>query len=69
MIGVHPRAFTRIRRSNRCTKMPKLMKMMAGYASPVEYYIGKLTEGIATLSCKHSGQNVSLFACLIFKSK
>ncbi len=63
MIGVHPRALLEYEDQTDALKA-EIDEMMAGYASPVEYYIGKLTEG-SQHSLQHSGQNVSLFACLI----
>ncbi len=48
MIGVHPRALLEFNDQD-----PKLQKeireMMKGYDSPKEFYVGRLTEGIATL--------------------
>lgn len=49
MIGVHPRALLEYEDQTDALKA-EIDEMMAGYASPVEYYIGKLTEGIATLA-------------------
>ncbi|MFM5464346.1 phosphoenolpyruvate synthase [Aeromonas simiae] len=49
MIGVHPKALLEFDRQS-----PELQatitKMMAGYESPREFYVAKLTEGIATLA-------------------
>lgn len=49
MIGVHPKALLEFDKQS-----PELQatitKMIAGYESPREYYIAKLTEGIATLA-------------------
>lgn len=49
MIGVHPRALLEFD-----TQTPELQSeirtMMAGYDDPIEFYIGKLTEGISTLA-------------------
>ncbi|MGL4356424.1 MAG: phosphoenolpyruvate synthase [Aeromonas popoffii] len=48
MIGVHPKALLEFDQQS-----PELQatiaKMIAGYDSPREFYVGKLTEGIATL--------------------
>ncbi|MGL4202442.1 MAG: putative PEP-binding protein, partial [Enterobacter roggenkampii] len=48
MIGVHPRALLELDDQD-----PKLQneirEMMKGYDSPKEFYVGRLTEGIATL--------------------
>ncbi len=57
MIGVHPKALL-----NFADQTPELQatisEMIAGYASPVEFYIAKLTEGIATLACAFAPQKV-----------
>ncbi|WP_333608000.1 phosphoenolpyruvate synthase [Arsukibacterium sp.] len=57
MIGIHPKALINY------TEQPSDIKqtidsMMAGYASPVEFYIAKLTEGIATLACAFAPEKV-----------
>ncbi|HEK2896714.1 phosphoenolpyruvate synthase [Proteus terrae] len=49
MIGVHPRALLEYDEQTEALKA-EINEMMAGYESPVEYYISKLTEGIATLA-------------------
>lgn len=49
MIGVHPRALLEYDDQSEALKA-EINEMMAGYESPVEYYISKLTEGIATLA-------------------
>ncbi|MBG3130359.1 phosphoenolpyruvate synthase [Proteus mirabilis] len=49
MIGVHPRALLEYDDQTEALKA-EINEMMAGYESPVEYYISKLTEGIATLA-------------------
>ncbi|MCK9782627.1 phosphoenolpyruvate synthase [Proteus columbae] len=49
MIGVHPRALLGYDDQTEALKA-EINEMMAGYESPVEYYISKLTEGIATLA-------------------
>ncbi len=57
MIGVHPKALL-----NFDAQTPELKatisEMIAGYESPVEFYIAKLTEGIATLACAFAPQKV-----------
>ena len=57
MIGVHPKALL-----NFDAQTPELKAtisdMIAGYANPVEFYIAKLTEGIATLACAFAPQKV-----------
>ncbi|KLU15240.1 MULTISPECIES: phosphoenolpyruvate synthase [Xenorhabdus] len=49
MIGVHPRALLEYSKQS-----PELQEqinsLMVGYDDPIEFYIGKLTEGIATLA-------------------
>ncbi|KAA9001234.1 phosphoenolpyruvate synthase [Affinibrenneria salicis] len=49
MIGIHPRALLEYQQQT-----PELQReidsLIHGYASPVEFYIGRLTEGIATLA-------------------
>jgi pyruvate,water dikinase len=57
MIGVHPKALI-----NFDAQTPELKatinNIIAGYANPVEFYIAKLTEGIATLACAFAPQKV-----------
>jgi len=57
MIGVHPKALL-----NFDVQTPELKatisQMMAGYSSPVEFYIAKLTEGISTLAAAFSPERV-----------
>ncbi|HAW94160.1 TPA: phosphoenolpyruvate synthase, partial [Candidatus Azambacteria bacterium] len=57
MIGVHPKALL-----NFDAQTPELKatisEMIAGYSDPVEFYIAKLTEGIATLACAFAPQKV-----------
>ncbi|REF28021.1 phosphoenolpyruvate synthase [Xenorhabdus cabanillasii] len=49
MIGVHPRAL--IEFSEQSPELQEQIKsLMAGYDDPVEFYVGRLTEGIATLA-------------------
>ncbi|WP_367299174.1 phosphoenolpyruvate synthase [Hafnia alvei] len=49
MIGVHPRALLESDQQDAETQA-EIKQMMQGYDSPVEFYIGRLTEGIATLA-------------------
>ncbi len=49
MIGVHPRALLEFDHQDAETQA-EIKQMMQGYDSPVEFYIGRLTEGIATLA-------------------
>lgn len=57
MIGVHPKALL-----NFDAQTPELKatisEMISGYDNPVEFYIAKLTEGIATLACAFAPQKV-----------
>lgn len=57
MIGVHPKALLNFDTQPAELKAT-ISKMMAGYSSPVEFYIAKLTEGIATLACAFAPKKV-----------
>ncbi len=48
-IGVHPKALLEYDKQDAATKT-KINARMAGYASPVEFYIERLKEGIATIA-------------------
>ena len=48
MIGVHPKALLNFDAQTDALKA-EITDMIAGYESPVEFYIGKLVEGISTL--------------------
>ncbi|PHM60418.1 phosphoenolpyruvate synthase [Xenorhabdus ishibashii] len=49
MIGVHPRAL--LEYSKQSFELREQIKsLMVGYDDPIEFYVGKLTEGIATLA-------------------
>ncbi|MEA1065129.1 phosphoenolpyruvate synthase [Erwinia sp. HR93] len=48
MIGVHPRALLEFEQQEPALQA-QIQEMIKGYDSPVEYYIARLTEGIATL--------------------
>lgn len=56
-IGVHPKALLNYDVQPADVKAT-IDQMMAGYASPVEYYVGKLTEGISTLAAAFSPERV-----------
>ncbi len=56
-IGVHPKALLNYDVQPADVKAT-IDEMMAGYASPVEYYVGKLTEGISTLAAAFSPERV-----------
>ncbi|MBZ3681354.1 phosphoenolpyruvate synthase [Providencia rettgeri] len=49
MIGVHPRALLEFDKQSP-ELQAEIRQMMAGYDDPIEFYIGKLTEGISTLA-------------------
>lgn len=49
MIGVHPRALLEFDQQD-AEIQAEIKQMMQGYDSPVEFYVGRLTEGIATLA-------------------
>ncbi len=49
MIGVHPRALLEFDKQP-SELQSEIRTMMAGYDDPIEFYIGKLTEGISTLA-------------------
>ncbi len=49
MIGVHPRALLEFDDQDADTR-EAIGEQMAGYADPVEFYVSKLTEGIATIA-------------------
>ncbi|MBV2129906.1 phosphoenolpyruvate synthase [Arsukibacterium indicum] len=57
MIGVHPKALLNFDQQT-AELQGTIKQMIAGYADPVEFYIAKLTEGIATLACAFSPQKV-----------
>lgn len=49
MIGVHPRALLEFDQQSP-ELQAEIRQMMAGYDDPIEFYVGKLTEGISTLA-------------------
>ena len=57
MIGVHPKALLNYSVQPADVKA-QIDEMMAGYASPVEFYIAKLTEGISTLAAAFAPERV-----------
>ncbi|MEE2023642.1 MULTISPECIES: phosphoenolpyruvate synthase [Alkalimonas] len=57
MIGVHPKALLNYQQQDSEVKA-SIDQLMAGYSSPTEFYIAKLTEGIATLACAFAPQKV-----------
>ncbi|WP_026317784.1 phosphoenolpyruvate synthase [Algicola sagamiensis] len=57
MIGVHPKALLNYDAQPDNVKL-EIQELMAGYSDPVEFYIAKLTEGIATLGAAFSPERV-----------
>ena len=57
MIGVHPKALLNFDAQSEALKAT-ISQMMAGYSSPVEFYVGKLVEGISTLAAAFSPERV-----------
>ncbi|ATC97267.1 phosphoenolpyruvate synthase [Pseudoalteromonas tunicata] len=57
MIGVHPKALINFDKQPDAIKA-EINDMIAGYESPVEFYIAKLVEGIATLGCAFAPERV-----------
>lgn len=49
MIGVHPRALLEFDRQEPVVQA-EIRQLMQGFDDPVEFYVGRLTEGIATLA-------------------
>ncbi len=57
MIGVHPKALINFDDQSEDLK-EEITDIIAGYDSPVEFYIAKLTEGISTLAAAYSPEKV-----------
>ncbi|QBG34751.1 phosphoenolpyruvate synthase [Litorilituus sediminis] len=57
MIGVHPKALLNFDEQSADLK-EEISDIIAGYESPVEFYIAKLTEGISTLAAAYSPEKV-----------
>ncbi|MDF2179908.1 phosphoenolpyruvate synthase [Aliiglaciecola sp. CAU 1673] len=57
MIGVHPKALLNFDSQPEDVK-DEIKDMMAGYPSPVEFYIQKLVEGISTIAAAFSPEKV-----------
>ncbi|QSX28653.1 phosphoenolpyruvate synthase [Shewanella cyperi] len=49
MIGIHPKALLEFNQQDAALQ-EEINEMIAGYESPVEYYIARLVEGIATIA-------------------
>ena len=57
MIGVHPKALLNFDKQS-LDLQEEIQDIIAGYDSPVEFYIAKLTEGISTLAAAYSPERV-----------
>lgn len=57
MIGVHPKALLNYS-VQPADVQAQIDEMIAGYASPVEFYVAKLTEGISTLAAAFAPERV-----------
>ncbi|MBL4940836.1 MAG: phosphoenolpyruvate synthase [Colwellia sp.] len=57
MIGIHPKALLNFD-SQSADLQDEINDIIAGYDSPVEFYIAKLTEGISTLAAAYSPEKV-----------
>lgn len=58
MIGVHPKALLEFDKLSDERLKSSIAQQVAGYPSPVEFYISKLTEGIATLAAAFAPNRV-----------
>jgi pyruvate,water dikinase len=57
MIGIHPRALLEFDRMEKDLQL-EIEQRIGGYAGPVEYYVDKLSEGIATLAAAFAPERV-----------
>jgi pyruvate,water dikinase len=57
MIGIHPRALLEFERMDKELQL-EIEQRIGGYAGPVEYYVDKLSEGIATLVAAFAPERV-----------
>ena len=57
MIGIHPRALLEFDRMDKDLQL-EIERRIGGYAGPVEYYVDKLSEGIATLAAAFAPERV-----------
>jgi len=57
MIGIHPKALLNFDEQSDDLK-DEINDIIVGYSSPVEFYVTKLTEGIATLASAYSPEKV-----------
>jgi len=57
MIGIHPRALLEFDRMDKDLQL-EIEQRIGGYTGPVEYYVDKLSEGIATLAAAFAPERV-----------
>ena len=57
MIGIHPKALLNFDSLDAALK-EEISERIVGYASPVDFYIDKLVEGVATLACSFADKPV-----------
>jgi pyruvate,water dikinase len=57
MIGIHPRALLEFDSMDKALQQ-EIEQRIGGYAGPVEYYVDKLSEGIATLAAAFAPERV-----------
>jgi pyruvate,water dikinase len=57
MIGIHPKALLNFDSLN-ASLQEEISERIAGYSSPVDFYIDKLVEGVATLACSFANKPV-----------
>lgn len=57
MIGIHPKALLHFDKQD-AELQAEIKELIAGYESPVEFYISKLVEGIATLGASFAPERV-----------
>lgn len=57
MIGVHPRALLEFDSQPKDVR-EAIVRQMAGYSDPVEFYVAKLTEGVATIAAAFAPEPV-----------
>ncbi len=57
MIGIHPKALLNFDSLEPQLKL-SIAKRIAGYASPIDFYVEKLVEGIATIACAFAPKRV-----------
>lgn len=62
MIGIHPKALLNFDAQSDELKA-EIKQRIRGYKDPIDFYVSKLTEGIATIASAF-WPNASLFVCL-----